>query len=37
MELIKRYYVIDWVRIPIKFIFSWTLLKVCYDYYNYRT
>jgi len=33
MELMKKVYVMDWVRIPIKFIISWTILKVTYDYY----
>ena len=36
MEVIRNLYFKDWIRIPVKFIFTWTVIKITYDYYCYR-
>ena len=36
-EIVRKLYVNGWIRIPVKFVFSWVALKVVWDYYQYRT
>lgn len=36
-DLVRRLYFNDWVRIPVKFVFTFMLMKVGYDYYMYAT
>ncbi len=36
-EIVQKLYLNGWIRIPVKFVFSWVAIKVAWDYYQYRT